>query len=105
MPYFNIGLGIDPTKLGIVLMILQAWNAVLDPIMGNLSDNTRTRWGRRRPFLAVGAFLTAMVFPWLWRPPTVWGETGTLVYLVIVGMVFYTCFSCWAMRIMASSLS
>ncbi len=97
MPYFNIGLGIDPAKLGVVLMILQAWNAVLDPVMGNLSDNTRTRWGRRRPFLAVGSFLTAMVFPWLWRPPVSLGETGTLVYLVVVGMVFYTCFSCWAM--------
>lgn len=97
MPYFNIGLGIDPAKLGIVLMILQAWNAVLDPVMGNLSDNTRTRWGRRRPFLAAGSFLTAMVYPWLWRPPASLGETGTLLYLGIVGVIFYTCFSCWAM--------
>ena len=97
MPYFNIGLGINPARLGLILMILQAWNAVLDPIMGNLSDNARTRWGRRRPFMAVGAVLTAAVSPWIWRPPTAWGENGMVAYLVVVGMVFYACFSCWAM--------
>ncbi len=44
MPYFNIGLGISPARLGLVLMVLQGWNAFLDPVMGNLSDNARTRW-------------------------------------------------------------
>lgn len=97
MPYFNIGLGISPARLGLILMILQAWNAILDPIMGNISDNARTRWGRRRPFMAVGAALTAFLSPWLWRPPTTWGENGMVIYLVVVGMIFYACFSCWAM--------
>ena len=63
MPYFNIGLGIDPALLGIVLMILRGWDAFVDPVMGNFSDNTRTRWGRRRPFMVVGAILTATIFP------------------------------------------
>lgn len=97
MPYFNIGLGLSPAKLGMILMIFQAWNAVLDPIMGNLSDNARTLWGRRRPFLVVGAVLTGLISPWLWRPPQAWGETGMVVYLIVVGLVFYAGFSCWAM--------
>ncbi|MDD5200191.1 MAG: MFS transporter [Terrimicrobiaceae bacterium] len=97
MPFFNIGLGINPAVLGLVLMILQGWNAILDPVMGNLSDNARTRWGRRRPFMVAGAALTAAVSPWIWRPPTAWGETGIIVYLAGIGMVFYACFSCWAM--------
>jgi len=97
MPYFNIGLGISPARLGMILMILQAWNAILDPVMGNLSDNARTRWGRRRPFMVVGAILTAAVLPWLWRPPTAWGENSMVIYLIVVGMAFYACFSCWAM--------
>lgn len=97
MPYFNIGLGIDPARLGFVLMILQAWNAILDPVMGNLSDNARTRWGRRRPFMLVGAVLTAAISPWIWRPPVAWGENAMIAYLIIVGMVFYAAFSCWAM--------
>lgn len=97
MPYFNIGLGIDPARLGLVLMVLQAWNAILDPVMGNLSDNARTRWGRRRPFMVVGAILTAAISPWIWRPPIEWGENATIAYLIIVGMIFYASFSCWAM--------
>lgn len=97
MPYFNIGLGISPARLGLVLMVLQAWNAFLDPVMGNLSDNTRTRWGRRRPFLAVGAILTACLSPWIWRPPVSSGEAGMVTYLLVMGVLFYTCFSCWAM--------
>lgn len=97
MPYFNIGLGINPARLGFVLMLLQAWNAILDPVMGNLSDNARTRWGRRRPFMMVGAILTAAVSPWIWRPPIGWGENATIAYLIIVGMLFYAAFSCWAM--------
>lgn len=97
MPYFNIGLGLNPVTLGLILMIFQAWNAVLDPVMGNLSDNARTRWGRRRPFLFVGAILTALVSPWIWRPPQIWGESGMTAYLIVVGMIFYACFSSWAM--------
>ena len=97
MPYFNIGLGISPARLGFVLMVLMAWNAILDPVMGNISDNARTRWGRRRPFMAVGAVLTSLMSPWIWRPPTAWGENGMVIYLVVVGMIFYACFSCWAM--------
>lgn len=97
IPYFNIGLGISPMRLGVILMVLQGWNAILDPIIGNLSDNARTRLVRRRPFMVVGAVATALISPWLWRPTEAWGEIGMGIYLIIVGMMSYTCFSCWAM--------
>src|SRR5471030_3270248 len=89
MPYFNIGLGINPALLGLVLMILRGWDAFVDPVMGNLSDNTRTRWGRRRPFMVVGAVLTAAIFPFIWRVPSGFGTTGQIVYLVVIGMTFF----------------
>ena len=97
MPYFNIGLGINPALLGVVLMVLRGWDAFVDPVMGNFSDNARTRWGRRRPFLVVGAVLTAALFPFLWHVPRGGGETEQVIYLIIVGMIFFTCFSCWSM--------
>ena len=97
MPYFNIGLGLDPALLGIVLMILRGWDAFIDPVMGNLSDNARTRWGRRRPFMVSGAILTAALFPALWRVPPQWGATGQAAYLVGVGVIFFTCYSSWSM--------
>ncbi|WP_052362335.1 MFS transporter [Geminisphaera colitermitum] len=97
IPYFNIGMGISPGTLGVILMILQAWNAIIDPVMGNLSDNARTRWGRRRPFLVVGSVLTASLFMFLWRVPESLGETGKIIYLVVFGILFFTAFSSWAM--------
>ena len=49
-PIYNIGLGMDPVKLGIALFIPRFIDAIADPVMGNISDNTRSRWGRRRPY-------------------------------------------------------
>ncbi|QYY37255.1 MFS transporter [Ruficoccus sp. ZRK36] len=97
MPYFNIGLGIRPILLGTCLMILRGWDAISDPVMGNISDNARTRWGRRRPFMFVGAIATAMVYPFLWRPPEGWSEMGVFFYLLFVGWLFFTSYTCWSM--------
>ena len=97
MPYFNIGLGISPFKLGVVLMLLRAWDAISDPIMGNISDNARTRWGRRRPFMFIGAIALALLFPFIWRVPVVWGETATLALLTGMGLLFFSAFTCFAM--------
>lgn len=97
MPFFNIGLGMSPAILGIVLMVLRAWDALTDPVMGNISDNARTRWGRRRPFMVVGAITTALIFPLFWHLPTGLGETGKAVYLTVVGFVFFACFTSWSM--------
>lgn len=121
MPFFNIGLGLSPVVLGLVLMVLRAWDAISDPIMGNISDNARTRWGRRRPFMFVGAITTAALYPLMWHFPesvltgTSWlasvadwipfidhlqltaGDKATALYLIIVGVVFFTSFTMWSM--------
>lgn len=121
MPFFNIGLGINPLLLGIVLMVLRAWDAITDPIMGNISDNTRTHWGRRRPYLFVGAILTALMFPVLWYLPhsiqdgSSWlagvvewvpliaqvdapiEQKAAALYLMLIGIAFFSCFTLWSM--------
>jgi len=55
--------------LGIAIAVARAFDAVTDPLMGWLSDCTRTRWGRRRPYLALGAPLCALSFWLLFTPP------------------------------------
>jgi GPH family glycoside/pentoside/hexuronide:cation symporter len=43
-PIYNMGLGVDPRMLGWALGLPRIWDAISDPLMGNISDNTRTRW-------------------------------------------------------------
>jgi len=97
MPFFNIGLGISPVVLGAILMVLRLWDAFMDPVIGTLSDNTRTRWGRRRPYMFVGSILSAITYLLLWRSPAGVGESGLLAYLVVAGLLFFTFTTCSSM--------
>lgn len=97
MPFFNIGLGLNPVLLGVILMVFRIWDAITDPIVGSISDNTRTRWGRRRPFIVIASIATALVFPLLWFPPVSMGPTAIVTYMIIVGMVYFVCTSFWSM--------
>jgi glycoside/pentoside/hexuronide:cation symporter, GPH family len=65
----NISLGLSAFWLGVILIVPRLWDAVADPVIGHLSDNTRTRWGRRRPYLLVGGILVAVFFVVMWWIP------------------------------------
>lgn len=104
MPFFNIGLGINPVSLGVLLMVLQAVNFFFDPVMGNITDNARTRWGRRRPFMVPGAILTTCLYLMIWRPPSGLGETGMLIYLLAIGVPFFMACSLWGTPFGAMSM-
>lgn len=96
MPFFNIGLGISPALLGLMLMLLRGWDAITDPIMGNISDNTRTRFGRRRPYILFGSIMTAVLYLCLWRLPAGMHGTMQFVVLLLAGIGFFTCFTVWS---------
>ena len=97
----NISLGLSAFWLGVILIIPRLWDALSDPIIGHLSDNTRTRWGRRRPYLLIGGILVALFFVVMWWIPKgdmvrVWfpSESGfqafQLSYILITLMLFFT---------------
>src|SRR3972149_1149978 len=65
----NISLGLSAFWLGTIMIVPRLWDAISDPIMGHLSDNTRTRWGRLRPFLLVGGIAVAVSFVAMWWVP------------------------------------
>lgn len=62
--------GVKPAVAAIAFFVGSSWDYLNDPIVGYISDRTRTRWGRRRPFLLFGAlpFAAAFCLVW-WRPP------------------------------------
>lgn len=60
--YYVDVLGVDLTALGLVVLATRLWDAVLDPAIGRLSDRTRSRWGRRRPWMALAAVPLGLSF-------------------------------------------
>lgn len=78
----NIGLGVSPVLVGLAQTIPRLWDAISDPVMGHISDNTRSRFGRRRPYMFFGAILTGILFALLWAMPAGWSEKGYFVYFL-----------------------
>jgi GPH family glycoside/pentoside/hexuronide:cation symporter len=89
-PIFNITLGMSATLVGTALAIGRFWDAITDPVMGSISDNARTRWGRRRPFVLLGGVLCGMTFPLFWFVSPGWSEWGQFAWLTACILVYYT---------------
>ncbi|MFT3782521.1 MAG: MFS transporter [Nibricoccus sp.] len=77
MPFWQIGVGV---------ILNRVFDAISDPVFGWLSDNTRTRWGRRRPLMLVGTFLAGIGLPFLLAVKPGWGNT------VVFGVEFSSYF-------------
>jgi glycoside/pentoside/hexuronide:cation symporter, GPH family len=96
-PVFNIAMGMNPALLGTVLMIWRIWDGVFDQIMGTVSDNARTPWGRRSPFIVFGAIFAGLTLPIIWWMPEALGEWQKFTWLLVGGLIFYSFYSIWAM--------
>lgn len=59
--------GMDPFLAGLLGGLPRFFDAITDPIMGFVTDNTRSKWGRRRPYIVLGAVLSGVIFALLWQ--------------------------------------
>jgi GPH family glycoside/pentoside/hexuronide:cation symporter len=73
-------LGIDAGVVGTVIMAALIFDAFADPIIGELSDRTQSKWGRRLPWLYTAAIPLGIIWLLLWHPPEM-GQTGTIIWL------------------------
>jgi Na+/melibiose symporter-like transporter len=61
-PYLTNTLGVSAFLAGLVVLLPKAWDVLVNPLAGRLSDRTNTRWGARRPYLLVGGLALAVLF-------------------------------------------
>lgn len=85
--FYSQVLGADAGIVGTALLIAMLFDAFSDPLMGYLSDNTRSRWGRRHPYMYAAALPIAFAYYFLWNPPADLRGNDLFGYLVVLAVV------------------
>ena len=81
---------LNPFLAGIVVLISEIWDAISDPLMGTISDNTKTKFGRRRPYIFAGGCLLAVAFALIFMPIGGDNQTVKFVYCAATYLFYNT---------------
>ena len=92
--YYNQVLGLNSAKVGLVVAAALVLDAFIDPMIGILSDRTRTRWGRRHPWMYASALPILIGWIALWNPPA-GSETFRLGWLFVAAVITRSAVSCF----------
>jgi GPH family glycoside/pentoside/hexuronide:cation symporter len=95
VPIYTIGLKMDPALLGIALAIPRVVGAIADPVVGAYSDNTRSTWGRRRPYILAGGLVGGLLLVLVWCSPfsSQWGMFAWVAGMISIFSIFYSVFT------------
>jgi GPH family glycoside/pentoside/hexuronide:cation symporter len=94
---YNIFLGVAPGLISTALMIKIIFDAASDAMFGWLSDNARTRFGRRRPFILVGGVLAGIGLPLMFAVGRGWTDTQYFMFLLVSTFIYVPVMSCFNM--------
>ncbi|MBL8277421.1 MAG: MFS transporter [Pelomonas sp.] len=94
---FNIFLGVAPGLISTVQMVKIFIDAASDAVFGWISDNTRTRFGRRRPFILVGGILAGVGLPLMFAVGKGWTDTQYFIFMLVSMVIYVPVMSCFNM--------
>lgn len=80
--------GMDPIWAGLLGGLPRIFDALTDPIMGFISDNTNSRYGRRRPYIFAGAIISGILFILMWQLDENASQTFNFWYVMILQILF-----------------
>ncbi len=83
------GLGMDPALWGILFFVPRLIDALTDPFMGFITDNTPSRWGRRRPYVFLGAVIAGLSYIAMWQVYPENSQLYNFTYFLLTSIVFY----------------
>lgn len=84
MYYFTDVLGLAPAFVGTLFLVARMWDAVNDPAMGMLVDNTRSKWGKFRPWIMIGTILNAITVVGMFTKPEAFAGKSLYIYISIM---------------------
>lgn len=92
----NLGLGMNPALIGTILAIPRFVDAIIDPIMGFITDHTKSHWGRRKPYIFIGAILSGLIFALMWQLPAGHSQQFYFWFFTIGSIIFYVAYTIYA---------
>lgn len=81
--FYSQVMGLPATWVGSALAATLILDGLFDPVIGQISDNFRSRWGRRHPFIYFSAIPYAVIFVLLWTPPAGWSPSALIAYMTV----------------------
>lgn len=88
--FYSQVIGVNPGLVSTAILVALVADAISDPIVGYWSDNARSRWGRRHPFMYAAAIPVSLSFYYLWNPPQGWSERALFWYILLLAVVIRT---------------
>src|SRR3989338_2113830 len=92
----NLGLGMNRVIVGLLMSLPRLVDAFIDPVMGYISDHTRSRFGRRRPYIFIGAIFSGVVFALMWQIQPGHSEHYYFWFFLIAWTFFYVAYTVYA---------
>lgn len=92
----NLGLGMNPALIGLISALPRLTDAITDPLMGYLSDHTKSRWGRRRPYIFAGAIAAGIIYALIWQLPEGQSESFYFWFFLAGSFIFYLAYTVFA---------
>ncbi|WP_300541829.1 MFS transporter [Maricaulis sp.] len=88
--YYNYVIGAPAALVSAAIMVALVIDAISDPVVGQISDSLRTKWGRRHPLMYLSAIPASASFLFLWFPPPGLEGAGLFIYLVLLASAVRT---------------
>ena len=87
--FYGTVIGLEPGLVGLAILVALVFDAISDPLVGYWSDNFRSKWGRRHPFMYAAALPVALSYFLLWNPPDL-SQFGLFLYLTVLAVLIRT---------------
>ena len=96
MIVLNLAFSVNPAVVGLISALPRFVDAISDPVVGYISDHTRSRWGRRRPYMLCGILLSGLLFALMWQVDEGESQQYYFVYFLSFLILFFLVYSFFA---------